>query len=195
MPKILKPYTGTGDAGQTSVGRGRRASKTCLQVSALGSLDELNSMLGVARSHHLGKSLDAAVKDIQNDLFHLGSMIYFIADNQQGGPNIGHEQVDSLVNLIDRFYSGMKPLPNFVLPGGTPTASYLQLARAVCRRAEREVIALYQKKKLLISDTNKRAASVPAIAYLNRLSSFLYVAARYENMRQGKKEIYWNSRT
>ncbi len=145
MPRITKVYTRTGDDGTTSLGGGQRVPKDSLRVEAYGTVDELNSHIGVALAagHRTRRSRRRSQK-IQNDLFHLGSDLCVTEDDKASRPvpRIEPRHVDALEQLIDRLSADLPPLENFVLPGGTAGAAQLHVARTVCRRAERLAVAL-----------------------------------------------------
>ena len=182
--RITKVYTRKGDDGTTGLGGGQRVSKDSLRVQAYGAVDELNSILGVALAQGLSERLAQVLPGIQNELFHLGSDLCFVEEDKQKYqiPQIEKRHIDQLEQLIDALTDIVGPLENFILPGGSLGAAQLQLARAICRRAEREVIAL----------THQEAIGPFGVAYLNRLSDALFVMARYENKMRGVAEPLWN---
>ncbi len=179
----MKIYTKTGDKGKTSLFGGYRAPKSDAVFDVLGSLDELNSILGFAQTTKVA-SLKAEVSKIQNDLFEIGS---FIAGKKfdTARQKVWESKVQLLETAIDYFESKNTKLQNFILPGGTLTSSYLHQSRAVCRRAERLLI------KQLKSSKNTRQ-KVFAI-YLNRLSDLLFVMARFANKQAKVKDTIWKS--
>lgn len=186
MPRITKVYTRTGDDGMTSLGSGTRVPKTDLRVVAFGTVDELNSHIGVVLAGGASDSVAEALRRVQNELFHLGAELC-IPEADRGKwpcPTIEPRHVDALERLMDALSEQIPPLENFVLPGGCPAAAQLHVARTVCRRAERDVVALAQREQV----------SAAAIRYLNRLSDALFVMARHENRRAGAPEPTWNSR-
>lgn len=186
MPRLTKIYTRKGDQGTTGLGGGQRVPKDSPRVSAYGTVDELNSIIGVALAYGLSARLAEVLPVIQNELFHLGSDLCFIEDDKTAYqlPQIEERHVKKLEQVIDELNEVAGPLKNFILPGGSIGAANLHLARTVCRRAERDVIAL------------SRSESVGpfVIKYLNRLSDALFVMARYENRQQGTPEPLWDSR-
>ncbi len=186
MPKITKVYTKTGDAGETSLGGGQRVPKDSLRIQSYGTVDELNSYIGVAIANGLDNEISDKLKVIQNELFHLGSDLCFTEEDKKkySIPLIAEKHVLSLENIMDEFSEKMNPLENFILPGGTVGSANLHVARTICRRAERETISL--NKQELIGEF--------VIKYLNRLSDTLFVMARYENYKKNYQDIYWNSR-
>jgi cob(I)alamin adenosyltransferase len=186
MPRITKVYTRTGDDGRTGLGGGQRVEKDSPRIEAYGTVDELNSQIGVALASGLCEPLAAALGSIQNDLFHLGSDLCTLEPDKQRRPvpRIEQRHVAALEKVIDRLSEELPPLENFILPGGCPGAAQLHVARTVCRRAERLVVALARVESV-------GAETVP---YLNRLSDALFVMARYENRKRGVADILWNSR-
>lgn len=186
MVKLNKIYTRTGDKGTTALVSGPRRLKHDLRVEAYGTVDETNSAIGVVRLHTNGlEKLDAMLFRIQNDLFDLGADL---ATPDNGEPlsyeplRIVESQVTRLENEIDEINAALDPLTSFVLPGGNATAANLHMARTICRRAERLMVAL--------SVTENEIVSPAAIKYANRLSDFLFVAARFAN-DTGKADILW----
>lgn len=186
MPKLTKIYTKTGDGGLTALGSGTKVPKESLRVSAYGTVDELNSFLGVALAAGLAKKLIEPLSLIQNELFHLGSDLCFTEEDKKkyNIPQIEARHIKALETIIDEMSGVVGSLENFILPGGTAGAAHLQVARTVCRRAEREVVAL----------SRSEAVGEHVIPYLNRLSDLLFVMARFENHAKGVAEPLWNSR-
>lgn len=186
MPRITKIYTGQGDEGNTKLSGGQLVRKDSERVAAYGSVDELNSLLGVALSFGLCERLAEVLPVIQNELFHLGSDLSFLEEDKEAIaiPQIEKHQVKRLEMLIDEMIEIVGPLENFILPGGSTGAAQLHVARTVCRRAERDVVTLSRQEPV----------GSFAISYLNRLSDVLFVMSRYENFQKGNSETYWNSR-
>lgn len=186
MPRITKVYTRTGDDGSTGLGGGQRVPKDSLRIQAYGTVDELNSSVGAAIAAGLDAKLKEALAVIQNELFHLGSDLCILEEDKSKFkvPQIEQKHVDALEHLMDELSKELEPLENFVLPGGTAGAAALHIARTVCRRAERDSIALSRKERL----------GAFVIRYLNRLSDALFVMARYENKKRGIPDTCWNSR-
>ncbi|HYH71428.1 MAG TPA: cob(I)yrinic acid a,c-diamide adenosyltransferase [Methyloceanibacter sp.] len=186
MVVLNKIYTRTGDDGTTALGSGRRVSKADLRVEAYGTLDETNAAIGLARLYTREQDgpLDAMLSRIQNDLFDLGADVCFPDESKdaRGRLTVSAAQVDRLEAEIDALNQDLQPLRSFVLPGGTPAASYLHLARTISRRAERLMVALAQRPDEAVGDA--------ALRYINRLSDFLFVASRYAN-EQGKADVLW----
>ncbi len=185
MPRLTKIYTRKGDDGSTSLGGRQRVRKESTRICAYGTVDELNSTIGVAVAHGLDQKLIDALLIIQNELFHLGSDLCFIeADKEKYQlPQIEEKHVNRLEALIDEITAVVGPLENFILPGGSVGAAHLHVARTVCRRAEREVAAL----------SREEAIGSFVSPYLNRLSDLLFVMARYENHQRGVPEPLWDS--
>jgi cob(I)alamin adenosyltransferase len=186
MPRITKVYTRTGDDGTTGLGTRKRVPKDSPRIEAYGTVDELNSVIGAAIAAGLDPTLHRELARTQNDLFHLGSDLCIPEEDkaQFKVPQIEQRHVDVLERLMDRLSAELPPLENFVLPGGAPGAAWLHVARTVCRRAERAVIALGRKEPV----------GPFAIKYLNRLSDALFVMARYENNQRGVPDVCWDSR-
>jgi cob(I)alamin adenosyltransferase len=181
MVRLTRIYTRGGDGGETSLGDGTRVPKHDLRVAAYGTVDEANSVIGVARLHAAGEA-DAALARIQNDLFDLGADLCTPEDGNRaaGALRIAASQVERLEREIDALNAELKPLDSFVLPGGTPCAAYLHLARTVVRRAERLVGELAQQVRL----------NPEALKYLNRLSDHLFVLGRHVNDK-GARDVLW----
>jgi cob(I)alamin adenosyltransferase len=186
MVKLNRIYTKTGDDGTTGLVSGPRRLKHDLRVEAYGTIDETNSAIGIARLHTAEMPvLDPMLMRIQNDLFDLGADLSTPATDEPPAYEplrIIETQVDRLERDIDALNAELDPLKSFVLPGGTPAAAYLHLARTVARRAERLMVAL--------SRTEEETVSPAALQYANRLSDFLFVAARHANDR-GKADVLW----
>ena len=186
MVKLNKIYTRTGDKGSTGLVSGPRRRKSDPRVASYGEVDETNSCVGLARQHLADHpALDAMLMRIQNDLFDLGADL---AAPETGEPldyeplRVVQAQVDRLEREIDQLNADLEPLRSFVLPGGTAAAAALHLARTVARRAERRIVAL--------QDSEGETVSAAAVAYINRLSDFLFVAARWVNDK-GRTDILW----
>lgn len=184
MPRLTKIYTRGGDKGLTSLGSGTRVPKDSMRVQAYGTVDELNSFIGVAVASGLVDRLTAVLPTIQNELFHLGSDLCFTEEDKQRFeiPQIEERHVVALEEFMDELTAVVGPLENFILPGGCIGAAHLQVARTVCRRAERDVIAL----------SREEGVGPYVIQYLNRLSDGLFVMARYENHMRDVAEPLWN---
>ena len=188
MVVLNRIYTRTGDAGETALGTGERVSKAHLRIQAYGTVDETNATLGLVRLHTSGaemQKLDQMLARIQNELFDLGADLC-VPDT---GKDLGYEplrilpkQYERIETEIDELNAELSPLRSFVLPGGHPAAAYLHLARTVCRRAERLVVDLAAHEGEHVSEG--------AIAYVNRLSDFFFVASRWANARAGG-DVLW----
>ncbi len=174
--RLTKIATRTGDGGETGLGDGRRVGKDSLRVHALGELDELNSALGLLLAEEIPQDLRGALREVQQDLFDLGGEISI-----PGHSLVTAEKVERLDALLEDWNSVLPPLKEFILPGGTRAAAAAHLARAVCRRAERSVVALGRKETV----------SAHARQYLNRLSDLLFVAGRALNRRAGGEDVQW----
>jgi len=179
----MKIYTKTGDAGETSLLGGERVRKDHHRIEAYGTIDELNSQIGVIRAAWPGGPIDADLAAIQSDLFDIGALLASAAPNEKFR-GAGEERIEALELAIDRMEAELAPLKNFVLPGGSVEASAAHVARTVCRRSERMVVALGEPGE----DTSR------ATRYLNRLSDFLFVAARYANHTKGVEDVPWKAR-
>ena len=184
MVVLSKIYTRTGDDGTTALGSGRRVAKYDLRVGCYGTLDEANAAIGLARVHTGATLLDAMLARIQNDLFDLGAELCYPDESKdaRGRLSVSDAQVERLEGEIDALNRELQPLRSFVLPGGTPAASFLHLARTISRRAERLMVALASRPNEPVGDA--------ALRYINRLSDFLFVAARYANDK-GKSDVLW----
>ena len=181
MVKLDKIYTRGGDQGQTSLGNGERVAKQDIRVSAYGTVDEANAVIGLARYHTDGET-DAMLGRIQNDLFDLGADLCRPEDknSDKSALRISEAQVGRLEDEIDAMNGELKPLTSFILPGGSEAAAWLHLARTVIRRAERLMCALAGDE-----DINPEA-----VKYANRLSDHLFQLARMAN-DQGQKDVLW----
>ncbi len=184
----MKLYTRTGDEGQTGLYGSDRVSKGHQRVEAYGTVDELNSLLGLARAHLArahkpDPALDADLNSLQDALFDLGADLATRSESpySKNVARMDEEDVTRLEALIDAYQEGVPPLTHFIHPGGSQAAATLQVARSVARRAEREVIRLMDEE-----DVNKQAR-----VYLNRLSDLLFVMARVANHRAGLSEEEW----
>lgn len=174
--RLSKIYTRTGDDGTTGLGDGSRVSKDSLRVEAYGTVDELNSTLGVVLAADLPADVREVLTPIQHTLFDLGGELCIPARHV-----IREEHVAQLEHVLDSLNATLQPLKEFVLPGGSPAGALLHLARTICRRAERRTVSL----------ACAEAVNPLATKYLNRLSDLLFVAARYVNAVQGTAEVLW----
>jgi cob(I)alamin adenosyltransferase len=183
MPGI---YTRTGDDGNTALGSRERVAKDSLRVAAYGTVDELNSAIGLALAAGLSQRLAETLPGIQDELFHLGAdLSYPEADKARlKAPLLSDVHIARLESLIDELWAIVGPLRSFILPGGSVGAAHLHLARTICRRAERAVVALARQE----------AIGPTVLPYLNRLSDTLFAMARYENHSRGVAEPLWNAK-
>lgn len=184
MVVLNRIYTRTGDDGTTALGSGERRKKYDLRVDAYGTLDEVNAVLGLVRLHTSGDAaLDPALGRIQNDLFDVEADLC-LSEKGPGGARltVTDAQVTWLEGEIDRLNGALQPLKSFILPGGSAASAYLHLARTVCRRAERIMVAL--------RDQPGEEVSEPSLKYVNRLSDYLFVAGRYANDK-GASDVLW----
>lgn len=179
----MKIYTKTGDRGDTGLFGGPRVAKNDARIEAYGTVDELNSVLGVARAVGLPGEIDLLVERIQNELFSLGAQLATPDPDAHQTALIGPAQIAALEQAIDRFEARLEPLKQFILPGGTAAAAHLHLARTVCRRAERRLITLVQ--------TSSQPIAASLVIYLNRLSDLLFVVARAANHAAGTPDVPW----
>lgn len=175
----MKIYTRTGDKGDTSLFGGSRIAKDDPRIEAYGSIDELNSSIGMARANWPSSPIDAELHHVQSDLFEIGA--YLAAPGTDRFRSVNAHRIDDLEQAIDSIEANLQPLKTFILPGGAAAAAQLHVARTVCRRAERRVVAL--------GDPSAEAQTT--IAYLNRLSDYLFVAARFANLRHGVADTPW----
>lgn len=170
-------YTRTGDSGETSLFGGKRVPKTHQRIVAIGTIDELNAIIGVISSLAKPKKIKTILETIQSDLFSIGAELA----NTKGESITNPKNVEFLEKTIDNLDSKLSELRNFILPGGILVASQSQLARSISRRAEREVLKLNSTTKI----------NQEILSYLNRLSDFFFVLARYFNKAAGSKETIW----
>ncbi len=178
----MKIYTKTGDQGQTGLFGGARVSKATTRVEAYGDVDELNSVLGVVRTAGVAASLDALLSTIQCELFDLGAELATAPGREfKGFEPIDRASVKRLERAIDEAEAKLPPLRSFILPGGCPAAAHLHVARTVCRRAERQVVALAADE----------AVRDEVVVYLNRLSDLLFTLARLANHEAGRTDVPW----
>ena len=174
--RLTKIYTRTGDGGTTGLSDGSRVKKDAARIEVIGAVDELNSALGVLLAEELPDAVRACLIDAQHDLFDLGGEL-----SKPGHTLISRAHVTRIEALLDRFNAGLPPLKDFILPGGTRAGALAHVARTVCRRAERRLVALSRKEK-----------TAPVMtAYLNRLSDLLFVLARVLNRHAGRGDVLW----
>jgi cob(I)alamin adenosyltransferase len=190
MIRITKVYTRTGDKGETALVGGKRVAKDSPRIEAYGTIDELNSIVGLARAFNEEKLadgdahqfLDTVLRQIQDELFDLGSELATPPDFfQQGMYRVGEPEVKKIEQLIDECQKDLEPLKSFVLPGGGRIGAYLHQCRTVCRRAEREILRLSRAEEL----------SEWPIKYVNRLSDLFFVLSRWISKKTGKDEYLW----
>ena len=175
----MKIYTRTGDQGQTSLFGGARVAKNDARIEAYGTIDELNSFIGVARTTPIPADTDRTLDHVQHDLFEIGA--HLASPGTSRFPGVEAARIEDLERAIDTMERELPALKNFILPGGSSGAAQLHVARTVCRRVERLVVALGD-------DTD---ATRSTIAYLNRLSDYLFVAARFANLRADVDDVPW----
>jgi cob(I)alamin adenosyltransferase len=185
MVRINRVYTRAGDDGSTALGGGQRVPKDSLRIDAYGTVDELNSVIGVAVAAGLDDSMHEQFFVIQQVLFNLGSDLAILESDKKrfAVPQIEPRHVEQLEGWIDSWNEELEPLKSFILPGGDLAAAQLHVARTVCRRAERLTIALSRDEEV----------GAQVIPYLNRLSDLLFVAARIQSKRCGKGDLLWDS--
>ena len=182
MARLTKIYTHTGDRGETGLVAGKRIGKDSARIEATGTVDELNSAIGLAGALKPSRRVASALAQIQNDLCDLGAELATLPANFQAGmPQIEPRQITVLEKLVDELNATLGPLAEFILPGGTPAAAQLHVARTVCRRAERLCVRLARQEKI----------GEWVVPYLNRLSDALFVLARWANFKAGKPETSW----
>lgn len=174
--RLSKIYTRTGDDGTTGLGDGTRTTKESLRVEAIGTVDELNSFIGVLLAEHLEEQVRLKLEDIQHDLFDLGGDLSI-----PGRASISEAQVRRLEKQLDDYNVSLVALKEFILPGGTRAAALCHVARAVCRRAERCLVSLHRSEPVMPSH----------VEYLNRLSDFLFVLCRILNHHNGVGDVMW----
>ena len=185
----MKIYTKTGDKGTTALYGGTRVSKASARVESYGNIDELNSFIGLAKSEITDEKVLSQLKKIQFDLFTLGSESATPTDKLTlaNGKSrltlmISEKEIEELENWMDEFETQLEPLQYFILPGGGKSATSLHVCRTVCRRAERSLVFLNESEEV----------RPELIKYLNRLSDYLFVLARYISKLNGENEEYWN---
>ena len=178
MARLTKIYTRTGDRGETGLVGGKRVSKDAPRIWAYGTVDELNSAIGLARAFKPDKRINAILAGIQNDLFDLGAALATPARSPIG---IKADRIHALENLMDARNAKLGPLKEFIMPGGTLVGAQLHVARTICRRAERFCVRLAREEQI----------GEFVVPYLNRLSDALFVLARWVNRKQGVRETFW----
>jgi cob(I)alamin adenosyltransferase len=176
----MKIYTRGGDRGETALLGGGRVPKSHQRIEAYGTVDELNSLLGLVRASWSDSPIDDELAAVQSDLFEVGALL--ASPGSERFPGAAADRILQLEKRIDAMESGLEPLTSFILPGGSLAAAWLHLARTVCRRAERLVVGL-EREGAELRET---------IPYLNRLSDFLFVAARLANRQAGVPDVPWH---
>jgi cob(I)alamin adenosyltransferase len=179
----MRIYTKTGDNGETGLFGGPRVPKDSPRIEAFGTVDELNAFVGVARAESLPVEIDELLARIQSELFDVGAQLATPDPAAHGTASIGPSRIAALEAAIDRFEATLEPLRQFILPGGTPGAAGLHVARAVCRRAERRIVALFYEPGIKVSGD--------LLVYLNRLGDLLFVLARAANSAAGHADVPW----
>jgi cob(I)alamin adenosyltransferase len=177
--RLTRIYTRTGDDGTTGLADGSRVAKDGRRVEAIGAVDELNSVLGTLLVRGLPEPIGETLLDVQHDLFDLGGAL-----SLPGASGLGTDRIEHLERRLDELNAELPPLREFILPGGSPSAALCHLARAVCRRAERRLVALHREERIDATLTG----------YLNRLSDLLFVIARVLARTDGGQEVYWRHR-
>lgn len=183
----MKVYTRTGDKGETGLPGGARVAKDVALLEFCGTIDELNTALGNARALRLPTDMDQVLEQIQHELFAMGAEVARRGADSSGGPAVTAQCVERLEGAIDRFDEELPPLKNFILPGGSPPAAALHVARAVCRRAERRLVTFVHQADPL--------PSPQLLAYLNRVADLLFTMARTANCRAGASDVLWRKET
>ena len=184
----VKIYTKSGDDGETGLFAGPRVPKDSARIEAYGTVDELNTVLGMVRAEALQEDIDQLLLGIQKRLFTVGAELATPDPSAVGLAMIGEQDVVALEQEIDQYDDQLPPLTAFIIPGGTRVASIMHLARATCRRAERRVVTL-------INAESENKVSAVVVRYLNRLSDLLFVLSRVANHRAGVQDILWSGKT
>lgn len=183
----MKIYTKTGDKGQTSLVSGKRVAKYHLRIESYGTVDELNSYIGLLRDQEVNEKRKEELKEIQDRLFTIGSLLASEPENQKKKvPDLYETDVEFLENKIDAMDAELAPMRYFILPGGHSSISVGHIARTVCRRAERLVLKLSQEEEIVEGELITR--------YLNRLSDYLFILCRKMHQELGVEEIAWKPR-
>ena len=178
----MKIYTKTGDAGETGLFAGGRVAKDHPRIEAFGTVDELNAAIGLARTADLPQPVQDTLGRVQNELFNLGAELA-TPKASADVPRVQPAAIETLERAIDSLEGELPPLTQFILPGGTPAAGLLHLARGICRRSERRVVTLAAEPNESISPL--------VVQYINRLGDYLFVAARYTNKAAGVSDVPW----
>ena len=184
--RITRVYTRTGDGGETGLGGGQRVAKDSLRIEAYGTVDELNSYLGLAITSCEDKEIKAELETMQHRLFDVGSDLCILEEDKKkfSFPPFPKDEVDHLEKIMDQATEELAPLEEFILPGGTVASAHLHVARCIARRAERITVALAREEKV----------SEQVVPYLNRLSDALFVLARLANKRAGSPDLFWKKK-
>lgn len=192
----FKIYTKTGDKGETSLFGGARVPKSHVRVEAYGTVDELNSYIGLLTDLITTPQYKTVLKEIQDRLFTIGSILATEPSKQMKTPDLKNEDIQLLENEIDMMDAELPPLKNFILPGGHSTVSFCNIARTVCRRAERLVInlVLLEKEEGQPINPHNELGQALSIQYLNRLSDYLFILGRKIAKDLGAAEILWKPR-
>jgi len=180
----MKIYTRGGDQGTTGLPGGIRVPKGDLRMVATGTLDELNAVLGLVRAEGTGEPMDRLLQQLQNQLFAFGAELATSGSGKIESLHLQESDVEALEHAIDTLEKDLPPLTEFILPGGTKSAALLHLARCVCRRAEREIVAM----------SAEHTVREVLLKYINRTSDLLFVAARSANATQGRADVPWEKR-
>mgnify|MGYP003642065495 FL=1 len=180
----MKIYTKGGDQGETSLIGGARVLKNHSRIEAYGTIDELNAIIGIVRDSSQNASADEQLEAVQNILFSIGSALAAADGHKMQLPDFEETAIEDLEKAIDQMNEELEPLRNFILPGGDLASSYCHLARTVCRRAERKVVAMQQE--LLVEPK--------IVKYLNRLSDYFFTLGRFYTKLNSGKETLWNPR-
>ena len=180
----MRIYTRTGDSGETDLRGGARIPKDHVRITAYGDIDELNAHIGLLRGAIEDAPIDSLLAEIQTRLFEAGAELARCGGSESTEGTVRDVDVDSLEKAIDRLESALPRLTHFVLPGGTPAACYAQIARCVCRRAERSVVRLVRSESV----------ETAVLRYLNRLSDLLFVLSRWANQRADVSDVVWSGR-
>jgi cob(I)alamin adenosyltransferase len=179
----MKIYTRTGDHGETGLLGGPRVTKDDARVEACGTIDELNALIGLARTESMPGEIDTILERLQHELFQAGAEVASVSPGRQGARRLGMDEVGVMESEMDRLEDRLPPLRNFILPGGTRLSALLHLTRTVCRRAERRVVTA--------SRSGQEPLSPVLVAYLNRLGDLLFVLARAAAIAVGKPDVAW----
>ena len=181
----MKIYTKTGDDGTTGLFGGRRVAKYSLRIDAYGTVDELNAVIGIALTHEMPSQIQEHLTILSSLLFTVGSDLATPQDAsvKSSVPSVTEDYVAQLEKWIDSYEEQLPALKNFILPGGSPAGAHLHLARTVCRRAERAIVALKQEEDI----------NPTVLRFINRLSDYFFVAARYANAKLGFEDIEWKA--